>query len=1395
MTEDEVIEKYAMVKPHKELTIKLKDDGDELESYIVKRCLGVGASWFSYEAIREKDNKRLVIKEYYPQKREVNRKCELVDSSDIIVGELVQLKNDLDIAASFKVVERKSPNNGIVYVVKRLQDDKKYELHVVNEIDKVNYSLQYSLDRDDYERNSDGFLQLRNPFDESLTDKPMIQDGKKLIERFKDLWDYDINEKNKQVPLRIPRFYGSDVQGATVYCLYRYTAGQTVKNIFDDETTDIERVLKVLKVVASGMCDLEKYELYATDGKPSNIQVTIKLGKDEYDNALFFDFDSIWKKAWYDPKNNVNKYTPNVSIPFVPPSYCNGHRKGFNAAQFHSFSLWMSLLMYIFKDDSSFNDILEKTAAENEKGYSQEIYLTSACQNINRQIQEFIKDKKELKRKIKERWKWKEQFIEEIIKIIELYSDNKTELIATDAFRNMLIDALNEYQRPVKQYSTMAFAMAHSFPVYRFLKDIKKDIKEEFDIAFIGKHEARGMFFAAYLSSVQHLVRRMVPHSTDISEYQYIPAIPIFRFFADDAFQFFENYVNLNPELKNALEVTYVTDSTRSSKCMVDINLVGVQYLKGTGPDFNTPTPFARVFLYETHGSDELHNDLSNSRYIIMFNKTDSIVEKIKSTRKNENIFIGVVDDQQVYDDPLKIQLDKPTVFHMSGKLNIEGNESSAIKEIKQNGFIIHMSYSRGLYGKKQTKQEAMNQFADDPDNSYNFLSSLRSAATIRYKLWSLELAIGKRGSLVEDGMGHECDPEEELYKLIYKDKNNLKNNALYIALSNLEHRSWCAWLAANGYLRPETYLEKNGRNDKDAFMQALYKANNAFKSTSKGNEIHSALVAGYRPFEFRQHAKYQKKNIDELDPLDQVNCANREYARLMAEENRGEIYNRIEIIEREKINRKKDIESGKINLMDQELADQDLISKVENLIDCVKMILQYNDGDEDKKSKAKYGEVRWKRDLSDTTKELKSKNKLYEGIADLFSEIEQLLRPQIEYNKIHDFRDSDADIINSLPMILTGIRNIVLHRPIYGIGDDYKETELLYKTVIGAILLDPDYVDLFALPDPKGRKLSKETEEDFRQRVDQVIKDFGRFPEVPSAQDLSDKRLTHVFDLTGVPSGYDYDAYIEKYSLRDAWQMRAENGTIKMPGKVHRLFGYPYELSVFDMCQLYGLGHTNKEVLLKELNEKFEQEKKQKAAQKEEGSKKDYAVMSKIRNSIASGLDERKHLKDVKELMESLKVPNSKKLAMDIGKEIDYSSLDTDFRILLEINKIKVPKVDVDVAMVINNHLYLILNYDYGNSSESKRQGKSILNLPRVEQGYRSLDERKIDDIAAIKVQFCGNATIVIIYPNPEQVISYDGNERSISSLCENFKFTLIESASQFCERFKVLFSNGKDR
>ena len=1387
MTDNEVIEKYAMVKPQKELTIKLKDDGDELESYIVKRCLGVGASWFSYEAIREKDNKRLVIKEYYPKKREVNRKCELVESSDIVVGECVQLKNDLDRSTSFKVVKRNPTNNGIVYDVKRVSDDKECKLHETNENGTVNYNLQYSLSRDDYERNTDGFLQLRNPFDESNTDKPMIQDGKKLIERFKDLWDYDINEKNKKVPLRIPRFYGSDVQGATVYCLYRYTVGQTVKNIFDDETTDIERVLKVLKVVASGMCDLEKYELYATDGKPSNIQVTAKLGKDEYDNALFFDFDSIWKKAWDDPKNIINEYKQNVSLPFVPLSYFNGYRKEFNKAQFHSFSLWMSLLMYIFKDDACFNDILEKTAAENEKGYPQPD-LKLACQNTNHQIQEFIKDKEELRKKIKQKWKWKDQFVEEIIKIIELYSDDKAKLIDTEAFCNMLIDALNVYQRPVKQYSTMAFAMAHSFPVYRFIKDIKKDIKEEFDIAFIGTHEARGMFFAAYLSSVQHLVRRMVPHSTDISEYQYIPAIPTFRFFADDAFQFFENYVDSNPELKNSLEVTYVTDPTRSSKCKVDINLVGVQYLKGTGPDFNTPTPFARVFLYETRGNDELHNDLSNSRYIIMFNQTDSTVEKIKSTRKNDNIFIGVVDDKQVYDDPLKIQLDKPTVFHMSGKLNIEGNESSAIKEIKENGFIIHMSYSHGLYGKNQTKQEAMNQFADDPDNSYNFLSSLRSAATIRYKLWSLELAVGKRGSLVEDGMGHECDPEEELYKLIYKDKNNLKNNALYIALSNLEHRSWCAWLAANGYLRPETYLENNNRNDKDAFMHALFKANNAFKSTKKGNEIHSALVAGYRPFEFRQHAKYQRKSINELDPLDQVNCANREYARLMAEENRGEIYNRIEIIEREKMNRKKDIESGKINLTDQ--ADQDLISKVEDLIYCVKMILQYNDGDEDKKSKAKYGEVRWKRDLSDTTKELKSKNKFYEGIADLFGEIEQLLRPQIEYNKIHDFRDSDADIINSLPMILTGIRNIVLHRPIYGIGDDYKETELLYKTVMGAILLDPDYVDLFALPDPKGRKLSKETEEDFRQRVKQVIKDFGRYPEVPSVQDLSDRRLTHVFDLTGVPSDYDYDAYIEKYSLRDAWQMSVENGTIKMPGKVHRLFGYPYELSVFDMCQLYGLDHMNKEVLLNELNKKFEQEKKKKT-----GFNKNSVLLFEIRNSIASGLDERKHLKDVKDLMESLKVPNGKKLAMDIGREIDYGSLDTDFRILLEINKIKVPKVDVDVAMVINNHLYLILNYDYGDSSDSKRQGKSILNLPRGEQGYRSLDERKIDDIVAIKAQFCGNATIVIIHPNPEQMISYDGNECSIRSLCEICKFTLIERSSQFCERFKTLFGNGRDR
>ena len=168
---------------------------------------------------------------------------------------------------------------------------------------------------------------------------------------------------------------------------------------------------------------------------------------------------------------------------------------------------------------------------------------------------------------------------------------------------------------------------------------------------------------------------------------------------------------------------------------------------------------------------------------------------------------------------------------------------------IMQWALNLHAFYYRGTH-ERASKEEIMQSFEND---IYNLNSSMRSALSIRYKLGAA-------------GIRTECsDPAREFYRRVLAPE--CSNRGLLDIISDLEHISWCAYMAVNGWDRPSD----------EALEQYAFTGRNDFKDREK--KLHPCLVASRPGNRMKQlekkdwdKQKLNKKKTEDFDDLELMN-------------------------------------------------------------------------------------------------------------------------------------------------------------------------------------------------------------------------------------------------------------------------------------------------------------------------------------------------------------------------------------------------------------------------------------------------------------------------------------------------------------------------------------------
>lgn len=982
-------------------------------------------------------------------------------------------------------------------------------------------------------------IHLDNKYDKNI----LVNHCMMLFRDFKRIQTKVLREYSYLVPGDIEKIH----QGNTMYLLYVWDEGWRVQELFENETTDIVQTLKILIVIAKAMMLLEEKNVYFTDCKANNIQISSD-GKDGFKNVLFFDIDSLWSE---NPGGGFQKEKA-YSYPYIPFSVYDEYAEDYlkldyeqsldhlSANEWHVFGLGMMLFLNVFKKR------LESFGVSNES-------------ELWNKIKKFIdanftgKNNMALIESIETEHMWQKEFVVKILDILKRSLDAREFYKLKDMLSD-LEEAKQIYEQPVKSYATKAFMMVDRYPVFRFL-DERNDSKE-YDIALIGSHVARNIFLSAYMACVQHLVD-VPPFGNKYiigNKVCYFEASPTFRLFSEDSKAFFEQYLKDNPEMKNAL---IVYDCKEGQEPQDRGYVVDPELCR---------SPYAKIYLYDCD-LNHLPKDISCSQYFIVLNndakQNDAIKSQLCKGREDEQIFIGIVEGKHAgrnY-DPVEIEDDKPTIMYMVDAPNINIKEDRQLDVIIDKGFMVHMSYIRGVRDKWTDAKKAKDEFLEKKYNEYNYLSSLRAAASILYKLWSIEPVICNRGmltGLLED----DKTPEEYLYQEIFSEES-LYENAWFIALANLEHRSWCVWLAGNGYMRPSTYLKHDKKNSPEAcerLVTNIFYENNQFRCLKK--KVHTCLVSSFMPFDFQNDPEGNPREKGH-DPLDTVSHDNRMLALKLAESNRSGIESRLLAVLSSK----------------EHVNDPDLTKILMKYVDAVQNVLKGKNSDF-QDWLATYWKDQYKpadrHNLRERLIDYASNNDIQDGlenklIGDILI-INKDLWPWLEYNKVHDFKGSDADIIKSLLMILTGMRKIVLHRPLYG---------SIFDVVIGATILEPDYLDLFAV--------NNKTDNIDKGKAMKIVNGFGRQPKEyallwPPQEVLQSKDYIHVIDMTGIvgiKNTSRYQKHVQqKLNAKEVILMEAKKDAkkgeieivIQKGYEAHSLFGYPIRLGLKDLCTLYGV-------------------------------------------------------------------------------------------------------------------------------------------------------------------------------------------------------------------------------
>ncbi len=434
----------------------------------------------------------------------------------------------------------------------------------------------------------------------------------------------------------------------------------------------------------------------------------------------------------------------------------------------------------------------------------------------------------------------------------------------------------------------------------------------------------------------------------------------------------------------------------------------------------------------------------------------------------------------------------------------------------------------------------------------YSCFSSMRTAATLDYKIFSLH----------EDTMARNesCVTPLRLKTLLTQEDIMLK-------LMVLEHRSWSAWLIVNGWQRPATYMNKYGisyMEDAEPWIQDMFEKRGKYHNSYN---VHTALVACTPTvFSFDGEPK---------DSLDLASIRNREAIKELVEKNKTSITD--------------DVWENEILREARKLKEFDDPSKnIPAILDCMnslrREIIGYEESMESIWDKSTlYGKVQSEKGLfarrsaaniwqdcvlllkkrligdSDAKNIVTREKRFIESVQNFYKK----LMPSLEYKIKRDFKQSDCEMIASLPGVLTSMKDVCIHRPV---------TTSLRDNIFGILKLEPRLVVLINQQNMEEKEFIIQCDA-MRRTLDSFGRDTIVYLMDEDSFLFSDEPY-HVLDMTGVD---DFVDGIEEFSskYKNSTIVETDSGICKPykdKSRDFELFSYDMKMTVNDARMLAGL-------------------------------------------------------------------------------------------------------------------------------------------------------------------------------------------------------------------------------
>lgn len=942
--------------------------------------------------------------------------------------------------------------------------------------------------------------------------KTVVCDNPELWERKKKQFDRDL-----KTYLEYCKLYGDFdwpmipvrdfiLDNNTYYVISEETRGMLLsKYLEDEENKTLPKLLKVMEALLIALARLEKEKIVMVDCKPDNM--IIEFAADKSCQIRFFDID-----GFLNLKNNLSRLAddklPKTEM-YAPINYHMQER-------YYVSSYWhiacAGLILFYNTIRLPFQNKCEASSEkESLKKYFECIagIVADDGELETRIVKRFPSVSEEVLDQLVDFYKYlftdtpsaecAKKAVKKVQGILATY--NKEHPVVTGTRESAMKEEINDGIRFIDMEK--AFLLLDKYPVFNYMKN--KDL----EVMIVGDHHLSRAFFKVVFSCAQVM---------DSRKRNIVPKIKLLLKKPAE----FLNMLRGLPELPkcvsvclNGLEETlgFNLDEELSKETLADINI------------FNSED-----FCLEEEQGD--------TRYILLLSeKTDENKTQLQEivARAKRPTFVAYLTDEDDQATPRREGV--CDIVPIYDTFVLPAADMAEHNALLHRAYLLDRYYSRNLYSNtKDTElwksfEEPFKDILDkDPKkiNLYNIFSSIRSAVTLKYKIFSLHGNTGQHDVM-------------HVTPLDLKKMLNQKGNLNY--LMALEHRSWSAWLIVNGWQRIETYLTKEygeaSEEDIKSWIQETYAR---FGKYHNKKNIHTALVAcGSTRYGFKGQPK---------DPLDESTKRNREAIKELADKT-------------------VDIDAWSRDIVGEARklpAFEDPARNIPAILDSMNSLLKaIKDGDRSAENMWNDSMSLLKQRLQESLND-KKKNYRIEKFIEKLDAFTRKLKPLFEYNIEHDFKQSDIAILEAMPIALYNLMDICVHRPL---------TASMRDNVFGILLLEPDSV-VFV------NHLGVEQEE-FKKQCDaikKVLASFGRdnidYLEEGDESKFSDQTF-HILDMTRVDHGEDvYATFIETCTSKtfiDTKTGRCEPYLAgKNKGAELEIFPYDMKMMVSDASKLAGL-------------------------------------------------------------------------------------------------------------------------------------------------------------------------------------------------------------------------------